>query len=191
MIVLGYMSSTVALESAALREKLLSLLKEGIPKGIIDDIEWLVHESGKGLNILNKINNILDKKPQDKLFYSTLEWAAAYIIAHEQKKLKELIDIYESSFIKHKHNRELSDHIRNAIYSLNKLINGFVEEIKEIRNDNVHNITLENLEKTNSIIKYLVDVLDKIEQENKQLLEGARASREKIKEAIIGILEKL
>jgi hypothetical protein len=33
--------------------------------------------------------------------------------------------------------------------------------------------------------------LDKIEQENKQLLEGARASREKIKEAIIGILEKL
>jgi hypothetical protein len=191
MIVLGYMSSTVALESAALREKLLSLLKEGIPKGIIDDIEWLVHESGKGLNILNKINNILDKKPQDKLFYSTLEWAAAYIIAHEQKKLKELIDIYESSFIKHKHNRELSDHIRNAIYSLNKLINGFVEEIKEIRNDNVHNITLENLEKTNSIIKYLVDVLDKIEQENKQLLEGALASREKIKEAIIGILEKL
>jgi len=191
MIVLGYMSSTVALESAALREKLLSLLKEGIPKGIIDDIEWLVHESGKGLNILNKINNILDKKPQDKLFYSTLEWAAAYIIAHEQKKLKELIDIYESSFIKHKHNRELSDHIRNAIYSLNKLINGFVEEIKEIRNDNVHNITLENLEKTNSIIKYLVDVLDKIEQENKQLLEGARSSREKIKEAIIGILEKL
>jgi len=191
MIVLGYMSSTVALESAALREKLLSLLKEGIPKEIIDDIEWLVHESGKGLNILNKINNILDKKPQDKLFYSTLEWAAAYIIAHEQKKLKELIDIYESSFIKHKHNRELSDHIRNAIYSLNKLINGFVEEIKEIRNDNVHNITLENLEKTNSIIKYLVDVLDKIEQENKQLLEGALASREKIKEAIIGILEKL
>jgi len=108
-----------------------------------------------------------------------------------KKKLKELIDIYESSFIKHKHNRELSDHIRNAIYSLNKLINGFVEEIKEIRNDNVHNITLENLEKTNSIIKYLVDVLDKIEQENKQLLEGALASREKIKEAIIGILEKL
>jgi len=88
MIVLGYMSSTVALESAALREKLLSLLKEGIPKGIIDDIEWLVHESGKGLNILNKINNILDKKPQDKLFYSTLEWAAAYIIAHEQKKIE-------------------------------------------------------------------------------------------------------
>ena len=190
MIVLGYMSSTVALESAALREKLLSLLKEGIPKGIIDDIEWLVHESGKGLNILNKINNILDKKPQDKLFYSTLEWAAAYIIAHEQKKLKELIDIYESSFIKHKHNRELSDHIRNAIYSLNKLINGFVEEIKETRNDNVHNITLENLEKTNSIIRYLVDVLDKIEKENKQLLEDARASRENIKEIIIGIIEK-
>jgi len=190
MIVLGYMSSTVALESAALREKLLSLLKEGIPKGIIDDIEWLVHESGKGLNILNKINNILDKKPQDKLFYSTLEWAAAYIIAHEQKKLKELIDIYESSFIKHKHNRELSDHIRNAIYSLNKLINGFVEEIKRIRNDNIYNITLENLEKTNSIIRYLVDVLDKIEKENKQLLESARASRENIKEIIIGILEK-
>ena len=190
MIVLGYMSSTVALESAALREKLLSLLKEGIPKGIIDDIEWLVHESGKGLNILNKINNILDKKPQDKLLYSTLEWAAAYIIAHEQKTLKELIDTYESSFIKHKHNRELSDHIRNAIYSLNKLINGFVEEIKETRNDNIYNITLENLEKTNSIIRYLVDVLDKIEKENKQLLEDARASRENIKQIIIGIIEK-
>jgi hypothetical protein len=190
MIDLDDMSSTVALESAALREKLFSLLKEGIPKEIIDDIEWLVHESGKGLNILNKINNILDKKPQDKLLYSTLEWAAAYIIAHEQKTLKELIDTYESSFIKHKHNRELSDHIRNAIYSLNKLINGFVEEIKETRNDNVHNITLENLEKTNSIIRYLVDVLDKIEKENKQLLEDARASRENIKEIIIGIIEK-
>jgi len=185
------MSTIVALESAALREKLLSLLKEGIPKEIIDDIEWLVHESGKGFNILNKINNILDKTPQDKLLYSTLEWAASYIIAHEQKKLKELIDIYESSFIKYKHNRELSDHIRNIIYNTNKLINGFVEEIKEIRNDNVYNIALENLEKTNYIIKYLVDILDKIEKENKQLLEGARASRENIKEAIISILEKL
>jgi len=190
MIDLSDMSSTVALESAALREKLLILLKEGIPKEIIDDIEWLVQESGKGFNILNKINNILDKKPQDKLLYSALEWVAAYIIAHEQKTLKELIDTYESSFIKHKHNRELSDHIRNTIYSLNKLINGFVEEIKGIRNDNIYNIQLENLEKTNSIIRYLVDVLDKIEKENKQLLEDARVSRENIKEIIIGILEK-
>jgi len=51
MIDLGDMSSTVALESAALREKLLILLKEGIPKEIIDDIEWLVQESGKGFNL--------------------------------------------------------------------------------------------------------------------------------------------
>jgi hypothetical protein len=185
------MSSTVALESAALREKLLSLLKEGIPKEIINDIEWLVHESGKGFNILSKINNILDKTAQDKLLYSTLEWAAAYIIAHEQKSLKELIDTYESSLIRYKHNRELSDHIRNTICGLNKLINGFVQEIKEIKNDNVYNTTLEDLEKTNSIIKYLVDVLDKIEKENQQLLEGVRTSRENIKEAIISILENL
>jgi len=185
------MSNAVAIENIVLREKLLSLLKEGIPKEIIGDIEWLVHESGKGLNILNKINNILDKNPQDKLLYSTLEWAASYIIAHEQKILKELIDIYESSFIKHKQNREISDHIRNTIYSLNKIINGFVEEIKEIRNDNVYNITLENLEKFNSIVTYLVDVLDKIEKENKRLLEDANAARENIRKTIIDILEKL
>ncbi len=47
MIVLHYMSSVVPLESIALREKLLSLLKKGIAQAIVNDIELLIHESGR------------------------------------------------------------------------------------------------------------------------------------------------
>jgi gas vesicle protein len=185
------MSSAVALESIALREKLLYLLKKGIPQGILDDIRWLIEESGKGAIVVNKLNNILDETKQDILLYSYLEWPAAYVIAHEQKTLKELIEKYESSFIKHKHNRELSDRIRNMIYNLNELTYKFTVEIKEIRNDNVYDDVIKNIEKTSSIIRYLVNALDEIEKENKQLLEEICASRESIQKTVISILENL
>jgi len=116
MVVLYCMSSVVSLESTTLREKLLSLLKKGIPQAIVNDIQLIIHESGKAANIASKVNNILEEKTQDKLLYSYPEWAAAYVIAHEQKTLEELIEIHETSIIKHKHNMELSDHIRKRVF---------------------------------------------------------------------------
>jgi gas vesicle protein len=185
------MNNTDALEVDILREKLLHLLRNGIPSEIISEIDFLMTKSGKIFNILDRIKNILYKTPQYKLLYSDTQWAAAYVIAHEHKTLKELIEKYESSCIKHKHNRELSDRIRNVIYNLNELTNKFVVEIKEIRNDNVYDQVIRNIEKTSSIIKYLVSDLDEIEKENKQLLEEIRASMENIQKIVIGILEKL
>jgi hypothetical protein len=67
--------------------KTLELTKKGIAQAIVNDIELLIHESGKGSIIASKVDKILDEKTQDKLLYSYLEWAAAYIIVHEQKKL--------------------------------------------------------------------------------------------------------
>jgi gas vesicle protein len=191
MIVLHYMSSVVPLESTALREKLLSLLKKGIAQAIVNDIELLIHESGKGSIIASKVDNILDEKTQDKLLYSYLEWAAAYIIVHEQKTLEELIEIHESSIIKYHHNIELSDHIKKMIYGLNALINEFIKQINEIKDDNVYENVIKNLEKTNSIIKYLVNKLDETEKENKELIESFTASGEKIRKIVEGILERL
>jgi gas vesicle protein len=185
------MSSIVPLESTVLRGKLLSLLKKGIPQAIVNDIQLLIHESGKGFNISSQVDNILDDNTQDKLLYSYLEWAAAYIIAHEQKTLEELIEIHESSIIKHHHNMKLSDHIRKMIYGLNDLINEFIKQIKEIKDDVVYENVIKNLEKTNSIVKYLVNKLDEIEKENKELIETFTHSGEKIRKIVGGILERL
>ncbi len=191
MIDLGDMSSTVTIENTVLKEKLLSLLRRGIPQEITNDIQWLIQESGKGSNIVSKVDNILDETTQNKLLYSYLEWVAAYIIAHEQKSLEELIEIYESSIIKHQHNKELSERIRKMVYSLNELINEFVKIVKEIKNENVFGDVIKILEKTNSIIEYLVNTLDEIEKENKELLETFMTSRENIRKIVGGILEKL
>ncbi len=191
MIDLDGMSSIVTIENTVSKEKLLSLLRKGIPQEIVNDIQWLIQESGKGSNIVSKVDNILDETIQEKLLYSYLEWVAAYIIAHEQKTLEELIEIYESSIIKHQHNKELSERIRKMVYSLNDLINEFVKQLKEIRNENIFDNVMKILEKTNSIIEYLVNTLAEIEQENKELIETIMNSREKIRKTVSGIIEKL
>ncbi len=185
------MNSTTTLERVALREKLLTILRKGVPEAIIDDIKWLIHESGNGAKIAGKVDKILDETKQDELLYSYVEWFAAYIIAHEQKTLEELIEIHESSIIKYRHNRKLSEHIRNMIWSLNGITNEFVAQIKEIRNENVFDDVLRSLERTNSVTKYLVNTLDEIEKENKKLLETLEAARENIRKTIGGILENL
>ncbi len=120
MIDLDDMSSTVTIENTVSKETLLSLLRKDISQEILNDIQWLIQESGKGSNIVSKVDNILDETTQDKMLYSYLEWVAAYIIAHEQKTLEELIEIYESSIIKDQHNRKLSERIRKMVYGLNE-----------------------------------------------------------------------
>ncbi len=114
------MSSTITIENTVLKEKPLSLLRKDIPQEILNNIQWLIQESGKGSNTVSKVDKILGETTQDKLLYSYLKWVAAYIIAHEQKTLRELIEIYESIIIKDQHNRELSECIRKTVCSLNE-----------------------------------------------------------------------
>jgi hypothetical protein len=185
------MNNTAALKDAVLREKLLLLLRNGIPSEIKTEINFLITQSGKRLNILDIINGILEETPQYKLLYSDDEWAAAYIIVHKQEKLKELIDKYEISRIKCKHNNELWGHISSMIHNMNELSSKFAVEIKEIRNEDIFNDVLSNLEKINQTQRYLIGLLDEIEKENRQLFEEIRSTKENIREAIMGILERL
>jgi hypothetical protein len=183
------MSSADVLENIALRGKLLCLLKKGIPQEILGDIQCIIEKSGKETIIANKVDKILGGAKQDKLLHSYVEWVAAYVIVHEQKTLEELIETHKSSIIKHQHNTKLSEHIKKMIYDLNNLISELFKQMKEIRNDNAHDDMIRNIEKTSSIIGYLVNKLDEIEKENKYLLDEICASKESIRKTVVSILE--
>jgi hypothetical protein len=50
---------------------------------------------------------------------------------------------------------------------------------------------IRNIEKTSSVIGYLINKLDEIEKENKHLLDEIYASRESIRKTVMSILERL
>jgi hypothetical protein len=185
------MSSTIDLESIALKEKLLNILRKNIPEYIAIDIRPLAFKSENMGYILYKVNKILSTTKINKYLYSEFDWAVAYIIACEQKTLEELIGSYKSRTIIYKQNLKLLNHIKDDIENIDRFIYKIVEKAKEIKNDSIYYIVLDNLEKATSIMSYLVDFINKIKEENKELLETAHTAKENIERTILGIMEKM
>jgi hypothetical protein len=74
---------------------------------------------------------------------------------------------------------------------MNELSGRFAVGMKKIRNEDVFNDVLSNLEKINQIQRYLVSLLDEIGKENRQLFEEIHSSKENIQKTIMDILKRL
>ena len=185
------MNTARTLENIALKEKLLRVLRNDSLKDIIKVTENLMTTSAKTYNITTKLDHIIDETVKEKLLYSRSEWVAAYIVAHEYETLEKLNEIYEISLKKIRYNNKLSEQISKAIFNLHDIIKELVEEIKEIKNDNVYYSMVEKLEQANSVVNCLSDVLDKIGKEKKELYENIELLEENIKKTILGILERI
>ncbi len=134
------MNTVKDLESAALKEKLLQVLRNDNLRKIIELTEYLMSDSEKIGVVMERINKILEDKVIHKRVYYPTEWAAAYVIAHEYDTLKRLVEINENSFIKQKYSQLLANKIRDAIYNLHNLIDELVKEIKKTNDDNTYDI---------------------------------------------------
>jgi hypothetical protein len=185
------MSTTNTLERDTLKEKLLQVLRNDNLVKIIDLTEHLIRSSGKMDDIIERINTILEDKVIDKRVYWPTEWAAAYIIAHEYDTLEKLVEMHENSFMKQKYNQQLADKIRNIIHSLNGLIDESANEIKKTSNEDIYDFILDKIVQTDSIIQYLVSVLDKIDKEYQEAREAMLNSKEEIKKTILGVLDRM
>jgi predicted nucleic acid-binding Zn-ribbon protein len=147
--------------------------------------------SAKTYNITTKLDHIIDETVKEKLVYSRSEWVAAYIIAHEYETLEKLNEIYQISLKKIRYNNKLSEQISKTICNLHDIIKELVEEIKEIKNDNIYESMIEKLEQANSVVNYLSDVLGKMGKERKELYENIEPLQENIKKTILSILDRL
>lgn len=185
------MNTVKDLESAALKEKILQVLRNDNLRKIIELTEYLMSDSEKIGVVMERINKILEDKVIHKRVYYPTEWAAAYVIAHEYDTLKRLVEINENSFIKQKYSQLLANKIRDAIYNLHNLIDELVKEIKKTNDDNTYDIILDKIVQTDSVIKYLVSFLDKVDKEYKEAREAISTSEADIKKTILGIIEKL
>jgi len=76
-------------------------------------------------------------------------------------------------------------------YNLHNLIDELVKEIKKTNDDNTYDIILDKIVQTDSVIKYLVSFLDKVDKEYKEAREAISTSEADIKKTILGIIEKL
>ena len=191
IIKLSDMNTARILENIALKEKLLRVLRNDSLKGIIKVTENLMTTSANTYNIITKLDYIIDETVKEKLVYSRSEWVAAYIVAHEYEALEKLNELYEISLKKIRYNNRLSEQISKSIFNLHDIIKELVEEIKEIKNDNIYDSMVEKLEQANSVVNCLSDVLDKIGKEKKELYENIDILEENIKKTILGILERL
>jgi hypothetical protein len=195
------MSTNTALERVTLKEKLLEILKNNNISSIINEIEFYMYIydldnelsefKDKGKVLIDKIKQLIGERIADLMMYSVTEWAAAYIIAYEYQKIEELNRTYQTNITKYKCNYELYDTIKKTIYELNSLIDKFVKQIRETRDENTYNIMVEKIEQVNSIIKYLVDFMDNIEKENNKLIEISTNARQNLYKTIREILENL
>ena len=191
IIKLSDMNTARILENIALKEKLLRVLRNDSLKDIIKVTENLMTTSAKTYNITTKLDHIIDETVKEKLLYSRSEWVAAYIVAHEYETLEKLNEIYEISFKKIRYNNKLSEQISKTICNLHDIIKELVEEIKEVKNDNIYESMIEKLEQANSVANYLSDVLGKMGKERKELYENIEPLQENIKKTILNILERL
>jgi DNA polymerase III delta prime subunit len=185
------MNTARTLENIALKEKLLRVLRNDSLKDIIKVTENLMKTSANTYNIITKLDYIADETVKEKLVYSRSEWVAAYIIAHEYETLEKLNEIYEISLKKIRYNNKLSEQISKAIFNLHDIIKELVEEIKEIKNDNIYESMIEKLEQVNSVVNYLSDVLGKMGKEKKELYENIELLQENVEKTILSILERL
>jgi hypothetical protein len=185
------MSTANTLEIKAVKEKLLQVLRNNNMGKVLDYTQFLISSLGKMGDIIEKVHKVLDEAAIEKTIYSDVEWAAAYVIAHEYKTIEELIMIREVSLAKQKYNDRLAKHITNAIHDLNIIKDELIKQIRENTDENIYNAMTEILEKTNSIIRYLLDIWGKIQKDNRELIDYASAAEEKIEKTVIRILEEL
>ena len=185
------MNTANTLENIALKEKLLRVLRNDSLKDIVKVTENLMTTSAKTYNITTKLEHIIDKTAKEKLVYSRSEWISAYIVAHEYETLEKLNEIYKISLKKIRYNNKISEQISKTICNLNEIIRELVEEIKEIKNDNIYESMIEKLEQVNSVVNYLSDVLGKMGKEKKELYENIELLQENVEKTILSILERL
>jgi ribosome-associated translation inhibitor RaiA len=201
MLELFAMNNTATLESNALKEKLLDVLKNNNLRPVIKEIEFHMYIYGadnhlskfknKGEVLVDKIKQLIGERITDLMMYSITEWAAAYVIAHEPQKIEELAKIYQINITKHEHNYQLYNAIRKMMNELDNLIYNLTEQIRKSRNENIYYGIVETIEKASSVKEYLKEVMDKIEKENKEIFENVAAAKRELNEIIHRILENL
>ena len=123
--------------------------------------------------------------------YSIAEWAAAYVIAHEPQKIEELTKIHQINMTKREYNYQLHNAIRKMVHKLDTIIYNFTEQIRKSKNENIYYGMVETIEQASSIKEYLSEVMDKIENKNKEIFENALTSKKELNKIIHGILENL
>ncbi len=195
------MNITTTLESRALKEKLLDILKNSNLRPVIIEFEinmyilntdsYLIKYKDKGEILIDKIKQLIGERIADLMMYSVREWAAAYVIAHERQKIEELTKIQQVNITKCKSNYKLHNTISNMIDELDKLIYNFTKEIRENKNENIYYGMIETIEQAISIKEYLNGILDKIEKDSKEMLNNAENAKQELYKIIHEILEKL
>ncbi len=195
------MSSNTILESNALREKLLDVLKNSNLGPVIKEFEFYMYIfnldnhlskfKDKGDVLIDKIKQLIGEKITDLMMYSITEWAGAYVVAHEHTKIEELAKTHQINMTKYETNYKLYYAIEKMVKELDVLIYNLTEQIMKDKRENIYYGIVETIEKANSVKEYLSEVMNKIETENKEIFENAKTAKEELNEIIHKILENL
>ncbi len=195
------MSITTTSESRALKEKLLDILKNSNLRPVVKEIEFYMYMFGmdnhlskykdKGEILIDKIKQLIGERITDLMMYSVTEWAAAYVIAHEQQKIEELAKIHQINMMKYESNYKLHNTIKKMVNGLDELIYNFTKQIRENKNENIYYGMIETIEQASSIKEYLNGIIDKIEKDNKEIFDNAENAKQELYKVIHEILEKL